>query len=164
MWGVDNDGNAQDGYRFEEVLQIKAGDDYGYPLEGTYGPKHVRNDGPLWISQTAGTAATVWGPDVGRPPGLIIGGCGVLTALTAVPDLVLGSWEHDLDNGSQVTIAEEIPGCMTGAEPVGGHSLLAGVFGSPEGGKLLRFDFSSAPPATPTPFAAASFTPWAPPA
>ncbi|MEZ0241257.1 MAG: sorbosone dehydrogenase family protein, partial [Chloroflexota bacterium] len=56
MWAIDNDGPTIAGWRGEELLQIKQGRNYGFPYEGTFGPRSVRDDAALWISRHKGNA------------------------------------------------------------------------------------------------------------
>lgn len=73
LYGTDNDGPTNAGYRAEEVLHIERGVDYGYPDEGTTSRLGDRTRGPLWILDAVGSAGIEWAPRIGLPPGLIIG-------------------------------------------------------------------------------------------
>jgi len=71
LWAVNNDGNAQAGFLLEELVQVKPGLDYGFPREGTFGPRTARQEGPAWVMPTNGTAGLAWLGSVGL--GSIIG-------------------------------------------------------------------------------------------
>lgn len=76
LWGVDNDGPTDRGYRAEEVLQIKEGADYGYPFEGTYGNYMVRTDAPIYTysgHDVEGTAGIELAEKLGIESGVFIG-------------------------------------------------------------------------------------------
>ena len=76
LWGVDNDGPTDRGYRAEEVLQIKEGADYGYPFEGTYGNHMVRTDAPVYTysgHDVEGTAGIELAEKLGIESGIFIG-------------------------------------------------------------------------------------------
>lgn len=76
LWGVDNDGPTFRGYRAEEVLQIKEGQNYGYPHEGTYAPYRVRTDGPVWAHtgpDVEGTAGIELSEKLDLGTGILIG-------------------------------------------------------------------------------------------
>jgi hypothetical protein len=73
LYGTDNDGPTNAGYRAEEVLQLERGRDYGYPDEGTTSRLGDRTRGPLWILDAVGSAGIEWAPRIGLRPGLIIG-------------------------------------------------------------------------------------------
>ncbi len=76
LWGADNDGPSDRGYRAEEILQIKEGAHYGYPAEGTFGPHSVRTDPALWAfmgEEAEGSAGIELGEAVGLEGGLLVG-------------------------------------------------------------------------------------------
>jgi len=73
MFGVENDGPSARGWKFEEVLQIKRGANYGFPWEGTFDDAGVRTDPPLWILPTVGSSGIEWAGKVGLCPGLLLG-------------------------------------------------------------------------------------------
>ncbi len=49
LWGVDNDGPGRGPWRFEELLHIEEGLDYGFPDDGTVGPYARRTGFAEWI-------------------------------------------------------------------------------------------------------------------
>lgn len=147
LWGTDNDGIAQDGWRWEEVNQLKGGHHYGYPFEGTYGPKTIRDDGPAWISHTGGTSGIVWAGAAGLGNGLLIGDCGSLTRLAPDEGRPFPRWEQQLVPESQTTLLSSVPGCITGIEPAGERQVAASVYSDQDDGWLLRVRFSD--PAAP---------------
>lgn len=76
LWGVDNDGPTFRGYRGEEILQIKEGENYGYPHEGTFVAHQVRTDGPVWAHtgpDVEGTAGIELSQNLGLETGILIG-------------------------------------------------------------------------------------------
>jgi hypothetical protein len=79
LYGVDNDGPTEGGYRAEEVIRFEQGAHYGYPTEGTYGPFEVRTAGPLWTLRTNGSAGIAWAPRIGLEPGVVVGSCSQVT-------------------------------------------------------------------------------------
>jgi hypothetical protein len=75
LWGVDNDGPTVRDYRAEEIIQIKEGEHYGYPVEGTFG-NHVRTDEPVWAytgHDVEGSAGIELTERLGLQSGLLIG-------------------------------------------------------------------------------------------
>jgi glucose/arabinose dehydrogenase len=82
LWGVDNDGQTRSGgWRREEVLQIREGDEFGFPVDATFGVPSVRTRGPVWIAETVGSAGTAWASDAGLESTLVLGSCGLLHGL-----------------------------------------------------------------------------------
>lgn len=81
VWGVDNDGTTYGGWREEELLQISRGDDFGFPLDGSYNVPVSRTRGPVWILDHKGTAGIAWGSPAGLGNRLLIGSCGSLDAV-----------------------------------------------------------------------------------
>ncbi|HLF04166.1 MAG TPA: PQQ-dependent sugar dehydrogenase, partial [Dehalococcoidia bacterium] len=77
LFAADNDGPTDRGFKREEVLAIRKGDHYGYPVEGTSDiPHRVRTAPPLWVlsNTDSGSAGTEWAGEVGVADGLFIGG------------------------------------------------------------------------------------------
>jgi len=128
LWGVDNDGLTNGGWRREEVLQIKQGANYGYPYEGTFGPHEIRNDNAVWVLDAMGSAGIEWAGNLGLGPGLIIGTCTQLRYLNMT----------DYDNGRfllssmEAFVLSKIPGCSTIVEPGPEGKLMVGVFDTAE--------------------------------
>ena len=58
LYGIDNDGGTRTGWRRKEVLEIQEGASYGHPFDGTFAPYTRRTAGPLWLLDTAGSAAS----------------------------------------------------------------------------------------------------------
>lgn len=131
MWAVDNDGPTIDGWRGEELLQIKQGRNYGFPYQGTFGPRSVRDDAALWISRHKGNAGAAWAGAVGLGQGLLAGSGGALSLLSPGeaediwPDKALSEWfEQDL---------LEVPGSLTSIQVVSAHEVVASLYGSNSG-------------------------------
>jgi hypothetical protein len=88
LYGTDNDGPTQVGFRGEEVDHIAQGDDFGYPKEGSSGPFTVRTRTPLWILDDVASAGIAWVDRDFPGPGLAIGS---LNGLWYVPLNVEGA-------------------------------------------------------------------------
>jgi len=56
LYGVDNDGPTRGSRRYEELLHIEGGRNYGHPDEGTLGPHSVRDGHPIGIVSGTGSA------------------------------------------------------------------------------------------------------------
>lgn len=140
MWAVDNDGPTRPGYRFEEVLQLQEGHDYGYPQAGTFLGPRAREDGPVWITDTVGSAGLAWAPDAGLDPGLIIGDCQGLTLLTRA-GVAEDRWERALNPGDERPIGGS-GACVVTIEPIGGGEVLAAGRGPDGRGLLYRVRFT----------------------
>jgi hypothetical protein len=134
MWGIDNDGPAIDGWRAEEILQIKQGGNYGFPFEGTFGPKKLRNDFALWTSRHKGSAGLAWADRVGLGPGLLVGSAGALS-------LLLPGDREDLWTGGFSEYVEQdlldVPGFVTSIEVVSANEVVASVYGGGTGSLYL---------------------------
>lgn len=153
LWGVVNDGVAQTGYLAEELLQIKPGRHYGYPFEGTFGPKAIRDDEPLWVLDTNGTAGLAPAASLGLGEGLLVGDCGRVSHLSpqvTVPD---DRWWQGVMTQPRRAVTG-IAGCVTSLEQVGADRLLASTFVGTGAGQLLALTVAPPPPdpdATPRP-------------
>lgn len=125
LWAVDNDGPTQSGsWRFEEVLQIDEGDQFGFPVDGTFGEPRLRTRGPVWVTETVGSAGIAWGDAVGLDSTLLMGSCGKLQALQlANRD---GVWTVDA-RADYVDIMVT-RGCVTGIATVPPNLILAVTF------------------------------------
>lgn len=135
MWAIDNDGPTIDGWRGEELLQIKEGRNYGFPYEGTFGPRSVRDDAALWISRHKGNAGAAWAGAVGLGQGLLAGSGGALSLVSQGeaediwPDKTLTEWvEQDL---------LEVPGSITSIQVVSPDEIVASLYGSDAGSLYL---------------------------
>jgi len=126
LYGVDNDGPTNLGWRKEEVLQIKSGANYGFPYEGTFGSFSIRDDNPIWIVNTVGSAGVQWAGNVGLGPGLLMGSCGrlELLSLSEYGDAQLVQSRSDL----HMLLATR--GCVTAIEAGPQQSIVIGVFGA----------------------------------
>ncbi|MEX2322676.1 MAG: hypothetical protein WEA29_02745 [Acidimicrobiia bacterium] len=60
MYAVDNDGEALNAIREEELLEISEGGDYGFPDDGSYGPFTSRTHFPLWHLELTGSGGVAW--------------------------------------------------------------------------------------------------------
>ena len=116
LWGVDNDGPGRGPWRFEELLRLEEGLDYGFPDDGTVGPYERRTGFPQWVMTTgAGSGALVVEGNV-----VISGGCGIVTRV----DLVSDNGDAEIDEADH-------RGCLTALEPISDGRLMMGtVFGS----------------------------------
>jgi hypothetical protein len=114
VWGVDNDGTTYGGWREEELLQISQGDDFGFPLDGTYNLPVRRTRGPVWVLGHKGTAGIAWGGSAGLGTRLLIGSCGNLDAVK-VTNTEEG-WRVVTDSHHQQITATA--GCVTGIAAV----------------------------------------------
>jgi hypothetical protein len=126
MWAVDHDGPAIDGWRAEEVVQIKQGKDYGFPFEGTFGPKTRRDDFAVWISRHKGNAGVVSADRVGLATGLLAGAEGSLSyvAQADVEDL----WTAAYSEYAEQDLLE-VPGTITSIQVVSPDELVASMYG-----------------------------------
>ena len=113
LYGVDNDGSTGGGWRREEVVQIRRGDDFGYPDDGTFGPYTRRTAPPLWVLETVGSAGVEWVRSGGEPR-LIVGSCGDVYSV----DLAVAGDAAAIRNPQPVTHLLSVPGCVTGIERV----------------------------------------------
>jgi hypothetical protein len=115
LWGVDNDGPGRGPWRFEELLHIEEGLDYGFPDDGSVGPYERRTGFAEWIMPVgAGSGGIlVDGTTV------LSGGCGMITEA----DLVSETGDAAVREG-------DYAGCLTAIEPMpDGRLLLGTVFG-----------------------------------
>jgi hypothetical protein len=143
MWAIDNDGPTTNGYRMEEVLQLREGHDYGYPNAGTFLGDRARDDGPVWLSATQGTGGLAWAGDAGLTPGLLIGDCSSLTYLRPQPGRGTDAdWERSLNPGDQVVLGS-VPACLTSIVPLGDGEILVGGQGRDGKGPLYRIRFTT---------------------
>jgi hypothetical protein len=115
LWGVDNDGPGRGPWRFEELLHLEEGLDYGFPTDGTVGPYTRRTGFATWIMPVgAGSSGLLVRGDI-----VLSGGCGRIT------------WV-DLTTTTGDALVREIsnPGCVTAIEPMPDARLILGtVFG-----------------------------------
>jgi prepilin signal peptidase PulO-like enzyme (type II secretory pathway) len=143
LWGVDNDGPTANGWRLEEVLQIKQGRHYGHPIDGTFGPASLRDDGPVWLMPHVGSAGIAVAEEAGLGEGLLVGRCGAVIRLAPVAGE--GPWEERLGPGS-VTELLPVQGCVTGIVGLGGGRFVASVFRGNRDGALMLARVSEASP------------------
>lgn len=125
MWAVDNDGPAIDGWRAEEVVQIKQGRDYGFPFEGTFGPQPKRDDFAIWISRHKGNAGVMTADRVGMGTGLLAGAEGALSFIGQgdVEDL----WTAAYSEYAEQDLLD-VPGTITSIQAVSPDELVASVY------------------------------------
>ncbi|MEO6578315.1 MAG: PQQ-dependent sugar dehydrogenase [Candidatus Limnocylindria bacterium] len=112
LWGVDNDGPGRGPWRFEELLMLEDGMDYGFPTDGTVGPYERRTGFATWIMPVgAGSSGLLVRDDV-----ILSGGCGRVT------------WV-DLKTTSGDALVREIPnpGCVTAIERMPDGRLVLGT-------------------------------------
>lgn len=111
LYGVDNDGPTRGAWRREEVLQIKHGEDYGYPVDGTYGPYTGRTEPPLWVLDTVGSGGIEWlGPR--EDARVVVGSCGDVYTV----HLALRSGTVVPSTRQPVEHLLRVPGCVTSVE------------------------------------------------
>ena len=113
LYGVDNDGSTGGGWRREELLQIRRGDDFGYPDDGTFGPHTRRTAPPLWVLETVGSAGVEWVRSGGEPK-LIVGSCGDVYSV----NLAVAGDAAVIRDPQPVAHLLSVPGCVTGIERV----------------------------------------------
>jgi Glucose / Sorbosone dehydrogenase len=104
LWGVDNDGRGHDIWRFEELLRIGQGLDYGFPDDGTVGPYQRRTGFASWIMPTgAGSGGIHVEEDV-----VISGACGRITRVN-LADGGGDAAEQQVQRSGCVTAIERLP-------------------------------------------------------
>ncbi len=112
LWGVDNDGPGRGNWRFEELLHLQGGLDYGFPDDGTVGPYTRRTGFATWIMPTgAGSSGIHVRNDV-----VISGACGRVTRVR-------------LTEGGGDASEQQVrrPGCTTAIEELPDGRLLLGT-------------------------------------
>ncbi len=122
LYGVDNDGTTQTGWRREELLEIRPGAEFGYPQDGTFAPAARPRDPPLWAVPGVGSGGIAWLPGEGGGR-LVTGACSTVdqVVLTAEAGAV------QVKAPADVTRLLELPGCVTTIQPAG-DLLALGVF------------------------------------
>jgi hypothetical protein len=75
LWGADNDGQATTSFRREEVLRIRQGAHFGYPVDGTAPPFTIRTDPATYVLDSAvgGSSGIAWVENVEGQQGLLLG-------------------------------------------------------------------------------------------
>jgi hypothetical protein len=126
MWAVDNDGPAIDGWRAEEVVQVKQGRNYGVPFEGTFGPQPTRDDFAVWISRHKGNAGVLAADRVGMGSGILAGSEGALSLIGQgdVEDL----WTTAYSEYAEQDLLD-LPGTMTSIQAVSPDEFVASLYG-----------------------------------
>jgi hypothetical protein len=129
LYAADNDGEALNALRAEELLHIVEGGDYGFPTDGSFAPFTVRTEFPLWLLDQVASAGIAWSDD---PQGVVVGSL---------------SWVHLVELGTRpgaagllvgsrgsVRRVVQVNGYATTVDLLGGGRLLVGVFNpwSPE--------------------------------
>jgi len=131
MYGVDNGGVTQRGYRGEEVTWLRFGLDHGFPTYGTFSRDRDPATSPLTLLPNGGSAGIAWAPDIGLGPGLLVGGLGTIIEIPLQVDAT-GPFvpvEHPIR-----TLLSGINGFVPSLEPTGDGRLLCAVFGAYAGG------------------------------
>jgi Glucose / Sorbosone dehydrogenase len=115
LWGVDNDGPGRGPWRFEELLHLQEGLDYGFPDDGSVGPYERRTGFAEWIMPVgAGSGGIVVDGTT-----VLSGGCGIVTEVDLVSE-----------SGDAAVLEADYSGCLTAIEPMpDGRLLLGTVFG-----------------------------------
>jgi sugar lactone lactonase YvrE len=112
LWGVDNDGRGHGIWRFEELIRLEEGLDYGFPDDGTVGPYERRTGFATWIMPTGAGSSGILVAD-----GVVISGaCGRITRV----DL-----ETDGGDAAERTVSHR--GCTTAIELLPDGRLLLGT-------------------------------------
>jgi hypothetical protein len=142
LWAIDNDGPVVNGFRGEEVLQLKQGGNQGYPADGPCGKRTVRDVEPVWTVETSGTAGLAWAGATPLGPGLIYGSCNGLDFL----GLYRRNGEPTVENPEREDSVKvkllEIPGCIPTVTVLPDGSALIGVFSFTGDGYLMRLTFT----------------------
>jgi hypothetical protein len=126
LWGVDNDGSTQTGWRAEEVLRIREGQHYGFPFEGTFGPYTVRTEGPVWLVDAVGSGGLAWAGGTPLGPGLLSGSC---SKVLFVPLVRQGAvWVLATNDSVAVSPVLETSDCVSTLEPLEDGTVLVGLF------------------------------------
>jgi hypothetical protein len=117
LWGVDNDGPGRGPWRFEELLEITEGTDYGFPDDGSVGPYTRRTGFATWLMPVGAGSGGIWvsGDTV------ISGGCGGITRVDLTSE-----------SGDAVVDEADHPGCVTTIAPMPDGRLLLGTVLGPE--------------------------------
>ena len=123
LYGVDNDGFTRNGWRREELLEIRRGADFGYPQDGTFAPQPRLREPPLWVVDAVGSGGIAWLDDVRGAGRLITGAC------SSVDSIRLTDEHHGVGVGSRADVTRllELPGCVTSVKRQGDVVAL-GVF------------------------------------
>jgi hypothetical protein len=133
LYGVDNDGITENGWRREEVVQIKRDADYGYPTDATFGDHRRRTDGPVWVIDAKGSAGIAWLPDPVAGGKLVMGSCGRVELLP-LTSRGRGPIAYYSDySGPQITRLLDVEGCVTSITSGPDDTLFVTVFGSGKG-------------------------------
>lgn len=115
LWGVDNDGPGRGPWRFEELLRIQEGLDYGFPDDGSVGPYARRTGFAEWIMPVGAGSSGI----LVEGTTVLSGGCGMVTRVNLVSE-----------TGDADVREADYPGCLTAIEPMpDGRLLLGTVFG-----------------------------------
>ena len=130
LFGVDNDGTTQTGWRREELLQIRPGADFGYPADGTFAPAARPRDPPLWVMDGVGSGGIAWLPGEGGGR-LVTGACSTVDLVS----LTVEAGAVEVKGPADVTRLLELPGCVTTVQRAG-ERLALGVFAF-EGDSIL---------------------------
>lgn len=122
LWGVDNDGPGHGPWRFEELLHLQEGLDYGFPDDGTVGPYTRRTGFAEWIMPVGAGSSGIYvsGSEV------ISGACGRVTYV----DLTSA-------DGDAVVRETQHAGCMTAIAPMSDGRFLIGTVLGPEPFEVL---------------------------
>lgn len=144
LWAVDNDGPTHRGYRAEEILQIKEGNNYGYPNEGTFGDYQMRTDRPIWAytgHDLEGTAGIELAQNLGLDTGILIGARSLTYfRYAADEDGFYASTDYDFQ-GAQEVFARQ--GYFTIVEADASDLLYVGVTGLSLESNLYLLDLSN---------------------
>jgi len=121
IFGIDNDGQAVRGWRHENLFEIRPGEDYGFPYDGTFGEDVPR---PVWILSEAAAAAVAWA-DIGNLAGVLIGVAGdvVFVPLGQDNQGIYVANEQDVR-----TVVTGLGGFVSAIQPLGGARFVATVF------------------------------------
>ncbi len=83
VWGTDNDGPALNGHRREEVLRIRDGAHFGFPIDGSAPPYVERTDPASFTLPigTNGSGGLQWVDGVDNGQGMLVGSLGKISFL-----------------------------------------------------------------------------------
>ena len=116
LFAVENDGPTLRGWRQEELMELTAGANYGYPFDGSFGPFDARTGFPIYALEPGGHAGLAWSGD-----GLLAGSCG---RVERIP-LIDRDGEYEVRSRVLIDDIAEVNGCVTSIVPVDGGLLVA---------------------------------------
>lgn len=116
LFGVDNDGPTLGGWRQEELVEITKGANFGYPLDGSFGPFKARTAFPIYALGTTGNAGIAWAGD-----GVATGSCGQVERV----GFINRDGAYQVRRSDSVSLVGAVDGCATGVVLTAGGVLAA---------------------------------------